>query len=61
LKFGPGVGRDQGFKFKDGERLGIYLTNTLEKAAKKSELLVAQAISKEADDAAHVKADKPFL
>jgi predicted helicase len=61
LKLALELEETKGFKFKDGERLGIYLTNTLEKAAKKSELLVAQAISKEADDAAHVKADKPIL
>lgn len=44
-----------GYVFKPEERLGIYLTNTLEEAAKKSERLVARAISDEADQAAEIK------
>jgi predicted helicase len=46
---------DTGYVFNPDERLGIYLTNTLEEAAKKSERLVAKAISDEADQAAEVK------
>ena len=44
-----------GYVFKPDERLGIYLTNTLEEAAKKSDRLVARAISDEADQAAEIK------
>ncbi len=46
---------ETGYVFKPDERLGIYLTNTLEEAAKKSERLVAKAISDEADQAAEIK------
>jgi predicted helicase len=46
---------ETGYSFKPDERLGIYLTNTLEEAAKRSERLVAKAISDEADQAAEVK------
>jgi predicted helicase len=46
---------ETGYVFKPEERLGIYLTNTLEEAAKKSESLVARAISDEADQAAEIK------
>ena len=57
-----GAGEDAtGFTFHEGERLGIYLTNTLEDAAKKSERLVAQAISREADEAARIKREDPIL
>jgi predicted helicase len=49
------------YKFADDERLGIYLTNTLEEAAKKSELIVAKAISDEANAAADIKREKPIL
>ncbi|MHB1713236.1 MAG: type ISP restriction/modification enzyme, partial [Acidimicrobiales bacterium] len=47
--------------FKAEERLGIYLTNTLEEAAKKSERLVARAISDEANAAAEIKRGKPIM
>jgi len=46
---------ETGYNFKPEERIGIYLTNTLEEAAKKSESLVARAISDEADQAAEIK------
>jgi predicted helicase len=46
---------ETGYDFKPDERLGIYLTNTLEEAAKKSERLVARAISDEAEQAAEIK------
>jgi predicted helicase len=42
-------------------RLGIYLTNTLEEAIKKSELLFAQYIVEEAEAAAHIKKDLPIM
>lgn len=52
---------ETGFSFREGERLGIYLTNTLEEAAKRSQRLIAQAISREADEAARIKQEEPIL
>jgi predicted helicase len=49
------------YSFGDTERLGIYLTNTLEEAAKKSEQLMAKAISDEANAAAEIKRERPIL
>jgi len=46
---------ETGYVFKPDERIGVYLTNTLEEAAKRSERLVAKAISDEADQAAEIK------
>ena len=43
------------------QRLGVYLTNTLEEAAKKSEHLIANWISEEANAAAKIKRDDPIL
>jgi predicted helicase len=53
--------KQQGAFIETGQRLGIYLTNTLEIAAKKSDLLLAQFVSKEANEAAEVKTDKPIM
>jgi predicted helicase len=53
--------KQQGASLDSGERLGIYLTNTLEIAAKKSDLLLAQFVSNEANEAASVKTDKPIM
>src|ERR1051326_6856972 len=50
-----------GYKFESDQRLGIYLTNTLEEAAKKSEHLIANWISEEANAAAKIKRDDPIL
>lgn len=50
-----------GYKFESDQRLGIYLTNTLEEAAKKSEKLFAQWIADEANAAAKIKRDEPIL
>ncbi len=50
-----------GYDFASDQRLGIYLTNTLEQAAKKSERLLAKFISDESDAAASVKRDKPIM
>ncbi|MBI4024768.1 MAG: N-6 DNA methylase, partial [Verrucomicrobia bacterium] len=50
-----------GYKFGSDQRLGIYLTNTLENAAKKSEKLFANWISDEANEAARIKRDDPIL
>jgi len=47
--------REQGYDFPDDQRLGIYLTNTLEEARFRSETLVQRYISEEAEAAAEVK------
>jgi predicted helicase len=52
---------DTGYKFSEGERLGIYLTNTLEDAVKKSEMLVAKTISDEANTAVDIKREREIL
>jgi predicted helicase len=43
------------------ERLRIYLTNALEPAVKTSELLLGEFITREANEAAEVKREKPIL
>lgn len=53
--------KQQGVFLDAGQRLGIYLTNTLEIAAKKSELLLAQFVSNEANAASEIKTDKPIM
>ena len=44
--------QETGYKFGSDQRLGIYLTNTLEEAARKSEHLFADWVSEEANAAA---------
>jgi len=53
--------KNSGYKFQSKERLGVYLTNTLEEAVKSSEMLMAQYIVKEANAAAEVKKEKPIM
>ena len=60
LKIGMQL-QDTGYKFESDQRLGIYLTNTLEEAAKKSEQLYASWIADEANAAAKVKREDPIL
>jgi len=50
-----------GYKFGSDQRLGIYLTNTLEEAAKKSEHLFAGWVAEEANAAVNIKRDAPIL
>jgi predicted helicase len=50
-----------GYEFATQQRLGIYLTNTLEEAIKRSEKLFAQWISDEANEAAEIKKDKKIM
>jgi hypothetical protein len=50
-----------GYRFGTDQRLGIYLTNTLEEAAKKSEQLFAGWVAEEANAAASIKRDEPIL
>jgi hypothetical protein len=60
LKLGMEL-QETGYKFGSDQRLGIYLTNTLEEAAKKSEHIFAQWIADEADEAAEIKSTRPIL
>ena len=53
--------QETGYEFKSEQRLGIYLTNTLDEAIKHSETLFAQWISEEANAAARVKKDEPIM
>lgn len=53
--------QETGYKFETDERVGIYLTNTLEEAAKHAETMFAQWITEEANAAAGVKKDKPIM
>lgn len=55
--------QETGYQFKTDQRLGIYLTNTLEEAFKKSELLPGfnKYIVDEANAAAEIKKEKPIM
>jgi predicted helicase len=55
--------KETGYKFHSDERLGIYLTNTLDEAFKKSEQLVGfnQYIVEETNAAAEIKKEKPIM
>jgi len=53
--------QETGYWFKTNQRLGIYLTNTLEEAVKHSEALFANWITEEANAAAEIKKDKPIM
>ncbi|MEG4517119.1 MULTISPECIES: type ISP restriction/modification enzyme [unclassified Microcoleus] len=50
-----------GYNFKGKQRLGIYLTNTLDEALKKSEILFGQFVAQEANEASTVKRDIPVM
>jgi N-6 DNA Methylase len=52
---------ETGYKFDSGKRLGVYLTNTLEEAAFKSESLFKEFIAEESDEAAKVKRDLAIM
>ena len=52
---------DWGYDFKGGERLSVYLTNTLEEGLKRSDMLMGSYISEEANVAAGIKRDLPIL
>ena len=53
--------QETGYEFQSEQRLGIYLTNTLEEAVKRAETLFAQWITEEANAAARVKKDEPIM
>jgi predicted helicase len=52
---------DWAYDFAIGERLGIYLTNTLEQAFRQTQVLLGQFISEEANAAAEIKREKPIM
>lgn len=53
--------QDQGWNRTDTERLGIYLTNTLEEAQEKETIPFAGFIAEETNEAVSIKRDKPIL
>ncbi len=53
--------KNTGYTFQSKERLGVYMTNTLEEAVKSSEMLMAQYIVKEANAAAEIKKEKTIM
>ncbi len=53
--------KEAGYEFKEGERLGIYLTNSLEEAVEAPPLPFAEFIAEEANTAAEIKRDKPIM
>jgi predicted helicase len=59
LKLGMQL-QQTGYQFGSDQRLGVYLTNTLEEAAKKSEQLITGWIADEANAAAKIKQDEPI-
>jgi len=53
--------QELGYQFKARQRLGIYLTNTLDEALKKSEILFGQFVAAEANEASTIKRDVPVM
>ena len=49
------------YDFQGDDRLGIYLTNTLEQAVRKSEMLFANFIVEESEHASRIKRDIPIM
>ncbi len=49
------------YQFKSGQRLGIYLTNTLEEAIEREEAPFANWITEEANTAAGIKKNEPIM
>jgi type I restriction-modification system DNA methylase subunit len=52
---------ESGYKFESGQRLGVYLTNTLDEAVKKREMLIQEYITDESNEAADIKRDKSIM
>jgi predicted helicase len=50
-----------GAPVQDGERFGVYLTNTLDDAIKQANSMFAKFVSDEANAAAFIKIDEPIL
>jgi predicted helicase len=53
--------QELGYRFQGKQRLGIYLTNTLDEALKKSDILFGQFVAQEANEASAVKRDAPVM
>ncbi len=53
--------KDTGYNFTKNNRLGIYLTNTLDEAIHKSEQLLGKWLSDEANEAAEIKKFRPIM
>ena len=53
--------QETGYEFQSDQRLGVYLTNTLEEAIKRADTLFARWISEEANAAARIKKDEPIM
>ncbi|MBL7120319.1 MAG: helicase, partial [Dehalococcoidia bacterium] len=53
--------QETGYLFKGNQRLGIYLTNTLDEAIERSESIFASWITEEASAAARIKKDTPIM
>ena len=53
--------QETGYQFQTDQRLGIYLTNTLEEAVKRADTLFARWITEEANAAARVKKDEKIM
>lgn len=53
--------RESGYSFRRDRRLGVFLTNTLEDTARKSQEMLFDWISKEANAASSIKKDKPIM
>jgi len=56
-----GTRAEWAYDFAAEDRMGVYLTNTLEEALKKSQILFASYISDEANAAAGIKRDLPIM
>jgi predicted helicase len=52
---------ETGYKFEEGKRLGIFLTNSLDGSIQKSQSLFEEFIAEESDQASAVKIDKPIM
>ncbi len=52
---------ESGYRFDSSQRLGVYLTNTLDDAKRRSETLFKEFIAEESNEAAGVKLDIPVM
>lgn len=53
--------QETGYTFQRDQRLGVFLTNTLEEAARKSQEMLFEWISEEANAASAIKKDRPIM
>jgi len=52
---------ETGYQFDSGKRLGIYLTNALDDATQKSDIVLEEIIAEESDQAAQIKRDNQIM